>query len=188
MESSKVMEEQKIDRSTLSRAFEELSKEISRAGEKSAEIRIFGGTAMMLQFPEREATLDVDCVVTRGHGAVMRAMPIVGRRLGLPFGWLNEGVSVYRSRNEADEDFADMFSLPGRRPVLRILAARPRYLMAMKISALGRSAARDRSDIALAAGSMATSTLSEIQESYRRYFSDGAEIAHAETISSLLTR
>jgi hypothetical protein len=72
--------------------------------------------------------------------------------------------------------------------VLRVLAARPQYLMAMKISALGRGAARDRSDIAIAAESMATSTLSEIQESYRRYFSDGAEIAHAETISSLLTR
>jgi hypothetical protein len=188
MESSKVMEERKIDRSTLSRAFDELSKEISRAGERSAEIRLFGGTAMMLQFPEREATLDVDCVVTSGHGAVMRAMPVVARRLGLPSGWLNEGVSVYRSRSETDDDFAEMFALPGRRPVLRVLAARPQYLMAMKISALGRGAARDRSDIAIAAGSMATSTLSEIQESYRRYFSDGAEIAHAETISSLLTR
>jgi hypothetical protein len=188
MESSKVMEERKIDRSTLSRAFDELSKEISRAGEKSAEIRLFGGTAMMLQFPEREATLDVDCVVTSGHGAVMRAMPVVARRLGLPSGWLNEGVSVYRSRSETDDDFSEMFALPGRRPVLRVLAARPQYLMAMKISALGRGAARDRSDIAIAAESMATSTLSEIQESYRRYFSDGAEIAHAETISSLLAR
>jgi hypothetical protein len=167
---------------------DELSKEISRAGERSAEIRLFGGTAMMLQFPEREATLDVDCVVTSGHGAVMRAMPVVARRLGLPSGWLNEGVSVYRSRSETDDDFSEMFALPGRRPVLRVLAARPQYLMAMKISALGRGAARDRSDIAIAAESMATSTLSEIQESYRRYFSDGAEIAHAETISSLLAR
>jgi hypothetical protein len=145
MESSKVMEERKIDRSTLSRAFDELSKEISRAGERSAEIRLFGGTAMMLQFPEREATLDVDCVVTSGHGAVMRAMPVVARRLGLPSRWLNEGVSVYRSRSETDDDFAEMFALPGRRPVLRVLAARPQYLMAMKISALGRGAARDRS-------------------------------------------
>lgn len=110
------MEERTIDRTALSSAFEELSREISRAGEKSAEIRLFGGTAMMLQFSERGATLDVDCVVTRGHGAVMRAMPIVARRLGLPSGWLNEGVSVYRIRHETDGDFAEMFALPSRRP------------------------------------------------------------------------
>lgn len=179
-------EERKIDRSTLSRAFEELAKGISRAGEKSAEIRLFGGTAMMLQFPERGATLDVDCIVTRAHGAVMRAMPMVARRLDLPSAWLNEGVSVYRSRNERDEDFADMFALPGSRPVLRVLAARPRYLMAMKISALDRGAARDRSDIALAAGSLAIRTLEEVQDSYRRYYSDGMETVHSGTISSLL--
>jgi hypothetical protein len=180
------MEERTINRTALSSAFEELSREISRAGEKSAEIRLFGGTAMMLQFNERGATLDVDCVVTRGHGAVMRAMPIVARRLDLPSGWLNEGVSVYRSRHETDGDFAEMFALPKRRPVLRILAARPRYLMAMKISALDRGAARDRSDISLAAGSLAITTLDEAQESYRRYFADGMETAHSGTISTLL--
>jgi hypothetical protein len=186
MENSKVTEERKIDRSTLSRAFEELAKEISRAGERSAEIRLFGGTAMMLQFPERGATLDVDCIVTKGHGAVMRAMPMVARRLGLPSGWLNEGVSVYRSRHETDEDFTEMFALPLRRPVLRVLAAQPSYLMAMKISALERGAARDRTDIVLATGRTALRSLDAVQECYRRYFADGAEIAHAETISTLL--
>jgi hypothetical protein len=58
--------------------------------------------------------------------------------------------------------------------------------MAMKISALGRGAARDRSDIALAAGSLAIRTLEEAQESYRRYFADGMETAHSEAISKLL--
>lgn len=186
MELSNVTEERKIDRMTLSRAFDELAKEISRAGERSAEIRLFGGTAMMLQFPERGATLDVDCVVTRGHGAVMRAMPVVARRLDLPSGWLNEGVSIYRSRQETDEDFTEMFAIPARRPVLRILAARPRYLMAMKISALERGAGRDRTDIALAAGRADLRTLEAAQENYRRYFDDGMETFHAAAISKLI--
>jgi hypothetical protein len=79
-----------------------------------------------------------------------------------------------------------MFALPLRRPVLRVLAAQPSYLMAMKISALERGAARDRTDIALAAGRTALRSLDAVQECYRRYFADGAEIAHAETISTLL--
>jgi hypothetical protein len=49
----------------------------------AGEIAVFGGAAIVLGFEFREATQDVDAMITQGHGQVVKAQGEVGAELGL---------------------------------------------------------------------------------------------------------
>lgn len=60
----------------------------------SADMYIVGGAAIALAFDERRATRDVDAVF-EPKALVYEAAAVVGERLGLPGGWLNDAVKGF---------------------------------------------------------------------------------------------
>lgn len=159
-----------LDREVLGKAFA-LMGEILAREKVVGEIHVYGGTAIMLQMSSREATHDVDCVVTSGHGAVMKAMIAVKQKLGLASDWLNEAVSVYASRKESEPDFLPFGQYPSfHRPFLRVMLARPHYVLAMKVEALERNEQRDFDDVERIARELGLSSIDDIIEVRNRYF------------------
>src|ERR1700722_6451464 len=122
---------QELSRATVEDAFREIGEILFRAG-KLAEIAVYGGAAIMLQFEVRFRTRDVDAQVQSGdHGALMEAARAVAERRGWLRSWLSEAVTVYLGQPGGT-------ALHGAYPStartgLRVYVARPDYLLAMKL-------------------------------------------------------
>ncbi len=127
-----------LDRAGIERAFRRLGERLARRG-VVADIYVFGGAAMALAYDARRATRDIDAVFTP-HGVVLDEARAVASELGLPTWWLNEQASVYVAPG-GDERAPRVFDHPG----LRVAAASPEHLLAMKVLAARR---RDAEDIA----------------------------------------
>jgi hypothetical protein len=110
------------------------------------EIAIYGGSAILFQFDWHRTSEDVDARIIEGdHGLVARAAEEAARQLDLPRSWLNESVAMYTRRQEADSDRVFVGVYPSSERVgLRVVAAKPTYLLAMKLNALERFTADDR--------------------------------------------
>jgi len=140
------------------------------------EIAIYGGSAILFQFDWRRTSDDVDARIIAGdHGLVARAAEEAARQLNLPRSWLNESVSVYARHLEeaADRIFVGVYPSP-ERVGLRVVAAKPSYILAMKVSAMERLTADDRDfedavNLSLACG---ISTADELRDVFRRFFPD----------------
>jgi predicted nucleotidyltransferase len=126
-----------LDRRQIEDAFRRLGDRLARRG-VVADIYIFGGAAMALAYDARRATRDVDAVF-EPHGIVLEEARIVADELGLPKWWLNEQASAYVAPG-GDAAAARVFDHPG----LRVAAASPEHLLAMKVLAARR---RDGDDI-----------------------------------------
>ena len=141
------------------------------------EIAIYGGSAILFQFDWRRTSEDVDArIISDGHhGVVTRAAEEAARELELPRSWLNENVAMYARRREQEGDriFVGLYPSP-ERAGLRVVAAKPSYILAMKLNALERSTADDRDfqdavNLGIASG---VSTVEEIHDVFRRFFPD----------------
>jgi len=113
--------------------------EILRVRRVTGEVAIFGGAAIVLGFDFRRATQDVDSLVTSGHGQVMQAAQEVGEELQLPPNWLNEQATIYLSKHR-DFSLFKMYPSEGQFG-LRVLLAKPEYVLAMKLLAFSLYAA-----------------------------------------------
>ena len=104
------------------------------------------GSAILLQFDWRRTSEDVDARVLSGnHGLVIGAAAEAALQLELPRSWLSESVAVYARKGEAAGDRILVGTYPSPERVgLRVVAAKPSYMLAMKLSALERSTADDR--------------------------------------------
>src|SRR6266852_2356741 len=105
------------------------------------EIIVYGGSAILLQFDWRKLSLDVDARIINAtnHGLVVEAMHHAANRLGLPSSWLNESVAMYARRGEQNADRVFVGTYPSaERFGLRVMAAKPSYILAMKLGALER--------------------------------------------------
>lgn len=131
-----------LGRAELERAFTLLGERLSRHG-VVADIFVVGGAAIALAYDARRVTRDVDALFVP-HGLVHDEALEVARELGLPRWWLNEQASVYISAAE-DAGKRRVFDHPG----LRVVAASPRHIFAMKALAARE---RDLSDLRLLAG------------------------------------
>ena len=127
-----------LDRARLEKAFELLGEDL--AGQATfIEIAVCGGSAIMLQFDWRRSTVDVDAVVREGYDEHRFAASVlrVANAMGLDPNWLNNAVGMYTPLAEDDS----LFALAGHYPPqgtagLRIVVAKPHYLLAMKLQAL----------------------------------------------------
>jgi predicted nucleotidyltransferase len=99
---------------------------------------VFGGAAMALAYDARRSTRDIDAVF-QPHGVVLDEARAVAAELGLPQWWLNEQASAYVAPG-GDTNAPRVFDHPG----LRVSAASPEHLLAMKVLAARR---RDADDI-----------------------------------------
>jgi hypothetical protein len=111
------------------------------------EIAIYGGSAILFQFDWRRTSDDVDArVISAGHhGLIIRAAEEAAQRLDLPRSWLIERVAMYarREEQESDRTFVGVYPSP-ERVGLRVVAAKPDYILAMKLNALERTTVDDR--------------------------------------------
>lgn len=93
---------------------------------------------MALAYDARRSTRDIDAVF-HPHGVVLEEAKAVAAELSLPNWWLNEQASAYVARG-GDINAPRVFDHPG----LRVAAASPEHLLAMKVLAARR---RDAGDI-----------------------------------------
>lgn len=137
-----------LDRSRLIEALDRLGRDLSRRG-VFVELAIYGGSAIMLQFEWRRSTEDVDAVVREGYdeAALAPSVKSVAEHMGLDVDWLNNAVGMFTPLYEEDSLFEISGTYPtGSNPGLRVLLAKPHYLLAMKLHAL-RSLDRDERDM-----------------------------------------
>jgi predicted nucleotidyltransferase len=130
-----------LDRAQIEQAFTALGDRLVRRG-VVADVFIIGGAAMALAYDATRVTRDVDSLFVP-HGVVLEEARNVAHDLGLPAWWLNEQASVYISGKD-DPDKRRVFDHPG----LRVTAASPRHIFAMKALA---ARTRDIDDLRLLA-------------------------------------
>jgi len=126
-----------LDRATIERVFRRLGERLARRG-VVADLYVFGGAAMALAYDSRRSTRDIDAVFVP-HGVVLEEAQAVAVEFGLPGWWLNEQASAYVASG-GDPAAPRVFDHPG----LRVTAASPEHLLAMKVLAARR---RDTADI-----------------------------------------
>ncbi|OWU99237.1 hypothetical protein B5D80_29770 [Micromonospora wenchangensis] len=126
-----------MGRAELERAFTRLGERLVRRG-VVADIFVVGGAAMALAYDAKRVTRDVDAMFVP-HGVVLDEARAVADDLGLPPWWLNEQASVYVSGRD-DPGRRRVFDHPG----LRVMAASPEHIFAMKALA---ARARDVDDL-----------------------------------------
>lgn len=90
----------------------------------TADIAIYGGTVMCLALGARKGTYDIDDIF-EPKATVLNLAKRVGDNLGLPNGWLNDGVKGFLSQNNNVVLFDTLSNL-------RIFMASPDYMFAMK--------------------------------------------------------
>jgi len=153
----------------------ELERGLARLGQLlrerrvAGEIAVFGGAAIVLGFDFREATQDIDAMITLGHGQVVRAQQEVGAELGLPPNWLNEQGTSYLSKHS---DFSLFKTYPSEGQFgLRVLMATPQYLLAMKLLSF-RSYGHDIQDIVQLAQRLACTTAEGLLHLVKHYYPD----------------
>jgi hypothetical protein len=147
-----------LDRSGIEDAFRRLGERLARRG-VVADLYVFGGAAMALAYDSRRATRDA---LFKPHGIVLEEAVAVAAELGLPRWWLNEQASSYVAP-AGDSAAARVFDHPG----LRVFAASPEHLLAMKALA---ARPRDAEDIGQLIRVLGLRTVDEVIASVREVF------------------
>jgi hypothetical protein len=135
-----------LDREKIEEAFRIMGQYLL---ERNAlgEIALYGGSAILFQFDWRQSSQDVDAriISAESRGLVTEAAEQAAKQLDLPRSWINESVAMYARRLEQKGDrlFVGVYPTPAR-VGLRVVAAKPSYILAMKLNALERSTADDR--------------------------------------------
>jgi Nucleotidyltransferase of unknown function (DUF6036) len=128
-----------LGRVELERAFTALGERLAKRG-VVADLFVVGGAAMALAYDANRVTRDVDARFVP-HGIVHEEAMRVAEEIGLPRWWLNEQASVYISGKD-DAGKRRVFDHPG----LRVMAASPQHIFAMKALA---ARVRDVDDLRL---------------------------------------
>lgn len=161
-----------LDRAAIEDAFRRLGARLARRG-VVADIYIFGGAAMALAYDARRATRDIDAIF-QPPDVVLEEARAVADELGLPGWWLNEQTSVYVARG-GDPTAPRVFDHPG----LRVSAASPEHLLAMKVLAARR---RDADDIRFLVNHLHLSTVDLVLTVCAEVFPDEEVPARARMV------
>jgi hypothetical protein len=139
------------------------------------EVVVYGGSAILLQFDWRRLSMDVDArIISAGnHGLVVDAMHYAASELGLLSSWLNESVTMYARKGEENADRVFVGTYPSaERFGLRVMAAKPSYILAMKLAALERFTIEDRDyqDAINLGAECGVTTVEGLRDIFRKYF------------------
>lgn len=154
----------RLDREEIHRLFELLDEELA-AADARGELYLVGGAVMCLVLEARDATRDVDAVF-RPTSEVRRAAARVAARAGVPDTWLNDSVKAFLSPRGEFDPYLELDHL-------KIYAAEPRYLLAMKCAAmrLGEEF-RDLDDVRYLLRHLDVSSVDEALSIVLRYFDE----------------
>ena len=156
-----------MDRAEIIAALSDLAARLERGG-TSAEMYVVGGAAIALAYDERRATRDIDAVF-EPKAKVYEAAAEVAADRGLPPGWLNDAVKGFLAGE--DPQAAPVLELPG----LRVLAASPEMLLALKV--LAHRVGEDEDDVRLLADRLDLHEAGEILDLAERTFGDRLDAA-----------
>jgi hypothetical protein len=161
-----------LDRAGIEEAFRHLGERLARRG-VVADVYVFGGEAMALAYDARSVTCDIDAIF-EPHGVVRDEARVVAEELGLPPWWLNEQASSYVAAG-GDSAAPRVFDHPG----LRVSAASPEHLLAMKVLASRR---RDSEDIRVLIKRLGLDTTGEVLALCAEIFPDEEVPARAQLV------
>lgn len=172
-----------FDRARRREAFRLLGDDLARRG-LLVELAVYGGSALVLQFDWRRTTQDVDAVVTASSEERLlgASLAVVAAAMDLPHDWLNDAVGMFTPLHEYETLFELSGEYPHERPGLRVLVARPTYLLALKLKALA-SLGRGERDLADARALAKESAIGEVRELHDLYVS-----IHGEAPGDLVRR
>jgi hypothetical protein len=180
-----------LDRATIEQAFRLMGQYLLDR-KAFGEIAVYGGRVMLLQFEWRRLSEDVDArIISSNHGLVMAAVQEAARRLGLPASWLSESVAMYARRGEGEPDRVLVGTYPyPERVGLRVTAAKPAYILAMKLRALQRTTVDDRdfADAISLGVECGARTPERLRDIYRSFFPDEELPTEAELRLNELAR
>lgn len=97
-----------FDRFSLQRALNELG-ERAHAEERTVEIAIYGGAALMLTYDWRTATRDVDAVFEADRRTIRRLTLAMAEEQGWDQDWLNDAVKGFLSAADANPEAKRLF-------------------------------------------------------------------------------
>jgi hypothetical protein len=117
------------------------------------DLYLVGGAALALAYDARRTTRDVDAVF-EPKMAIYEAAADVAEELGLPPGWLNDGVKGFLVAEDSYE--GPVIELPG----LRIQAASPQMLLALKV--IAHRINEDRDDVRFLAQRLGLETADQV--------------------------
>lgn len=151
-----------MDRPEIIAALTSLAAELE-SRDVSAEMYVVGGAAIALAFDERRSTRDIDAVF-EPKNVVYEAASAVAESLGLPPGWLNDAVKGFLEGE--DPAASPILDLPG----LRVLAASPETLLALKV--LAHRVGEDEADVRLLASELGLESADQVLEIAERTYGD----------------
>jgi len=163
-----------LSREDIEGAFTDLAMAAVTAG-KCVDIAVYGGAAMVLTFPARPATKDVDAVALNDAEFLRQAVAQIGEARNWPEGWLNDAVKGFLSPRQRDPDPLRLFrSYPSEQTCgLRAYVARPEYLLAMKCIAMRvdpAEASEDVGDIRLLIRALGLTTVEQVLNIIAEYY------------------
>ena len=142
-----------MDRGAILEALRALARILNAQGIQG-EMYLVGGAAIAVAYDARRATRDVDAIFAPKQ-AIYEAARVVAEDLNLPEHWLNDAVKLFLRGQ--DPQPIPVLDEPG----LRVMAASPRYLLALKLLAARRE---DEADIRFLIGLLGIQTVEEAVE------------------------
>lgn len=134
------------------------------------QVCIYGGSAMMLAYDNRETTRDVDALIHPAEEGLALARQ-VAKEMDLHADWLNDEVRFYVSNHDADGRRDFPFECEG----IAVQMPTANYLLALKAMACrepvpGMNA--DRGDLAFLIKKMEIRSTKAVEEQVERFFPD----------------
>lgn len=181
-----------MDRARLEHAFSLLGDDLVRRG-VFVELAVYGACAILLQFDWRRTTEDVDAVVRPGNAesALQPSIALVAEQLELAPDWLNDAVGMFTPLEERDDFFAVAGTYPaGDRPGLRVLVARPHYLLALKLNALASldRGNKDMNDARALANELCIERVEDLVQVFRSFHGEAPRDVVLRQLPAVLER
>ena len=134
-----------------------------RYREISGELHMYGGEVMCLVLNARQTTKDIDAWFVPAQD-MRELISQVARENGIEEDWLNDGVKGFISENDEMEDFLTLSNL-------RVCAAKPEYVFAMKcMAARTDSDSKDVTDIKFLINYLGLKNYEEGEKILLKYF------------------
>jgi hypothetical protein len=158
--------EKTLTKEQITQALTRLAQLANEHGQQ-INITIYGGTALMLAYKNRDVTQDVDAIA-KPQDITDKLAKIVAKEHNLPTDWLNNDVYTFLS-------FRGQTKPLNPQPIkgLKLEVPTPAYLLAMKLNA-GRKACKiskgDEQDILFLLNELKITSLQEAKEIHAHFF------------------